>query len=63
MKRLLTTGLMLAAALAATACSDQKTALNLNSHEPMHLSALKWDELAAANSAAVVTNNGLIMMR
>lgn len=61
MKRFLTTGLLLATALVFSACSDQKTAFN--SDQGLHLSSVKWDELAAANSAAAVTNNSLIMMR
>lgn len=62
MKRLITMGLALSLALACTACAEQKTAKTA-SLKPIQISSVKWDEVAAASSAAHVTNNNLIMMR
>lgn len=51
---------LIAALMLLSACGEQQTA---KAELPMQVSVLKWDELAAAGSAAHVTNNNLIMMR
>lgn len=47
--------------LATTACSDSAT--KTSAFGTMQISAVHWDEMAAATTSAHVSNNGLIMMR
>lgn len=60
MKRLIASTL-LAACFSTAACSDMDS--KHTSLQTIQVSSVHWDELAAASSAAHVTNNGLIMMR
>lgn len=61
MKRLMHVSLMLSLALAATACTEPTS--SVSKVNLVQLSSVQWEEVAAANSAASVTNNNLIMMR
>lgn len=61
MKRLMRASLVLGLALVATACTEPtRSTAHIGT---MQLSSIQWEEVAAANSAAHVTNNNLIMMR
>jgi Ni/Co efflux regulator RcnB len=62
MKRLVT-GLALIAMMTATvACSDSRDMAQLST-STVQLNAVHWDEMAAADTSAHVTNNSLIFMR
>lgn len=59
MKRLLIASLLLATA----ACDNPAGDSTARTTRLIQTSAVHWDEVAAASSAASVNNNGLIMMR
>lgn len=61
MTRYVMTAAAVFALLATTACSDTTTKTSAFSN--VQVSALHWDEMAAATTTAQVANNGLIMMR
>lgn len=64
MKRRLTTGLLLLALTGMSACSDMSESKTTASLEKSYLvSSVHWDEVAAADTTAHVSNNNLIMMR
>lgn len=58
MQRLIIASLLLLTAACDTAGETKATQTKL-----IQTSAVHWDEVAAASSAATVNNNGLIMMR
>jgi len=62
MKQLLTTAIMAIALMGTAACNDMSTG-KTTGLQSMQVSSIRWDEMAAAGTAAHVTNNGLIMMR
>lgn len=61
MTRLITAAALMLSLLGTTACSD--TATKHRALTNFQVSSVHWDEMAAASTAAHVTNNGLIMMR
>lgn len=63
MKRVWIAALFLAPLLGTSACSESVGSSNRASSQLMQVSSVHWEELAAAEGAARVTNNGLIMMR
>lgn len=63
MKRVFTAAFLLATLVGASACTESATIKKSANAEFMQVSSIHWDEVAAADNAARVTNNGLIMMR
>lgn len=62
MKRALTRLALLAMMAATAACSDSRDMAQLST-STVQLNAVHWDEMAAADTSAHVTNNSLIFMR
>lgn len=60
MQRHIIAGLLLAALMGTSACTDRADKADSGL---MQVSSIRWDEIAAASSTAHVNNNGLIMMR
>lgn len=63
MKRLLIAAFLLATLAGTSACTDSAGTSKAAETQLMQVSSIHWDEVAAADRAASVNNNGLIMMR
>lgn len=63
MKRLLIAAFLVATAAGMSACSESTAGAGTAQAQMFQVSSIHWDEVTAADRAAHVNNNGLIMMR
>ena len=63
MKRFYFAAFLLATLAGLSACTESAATAKKADKGLMQISSIRWDEVTAADRAAHVNNNGLIMMR